>query len=183
MRFSYLSSRSTVSVMEKEEEEKRQRIPCCLTTTTSRIFFKIKSCTERKGKRKRLVFLSLLSTYSRHIYIYTYIRAYISGKRSTRYTRLLGAPLLPRVRAAVRAVCTRVRCSFFIHPRAQRRMAETRAGGLSLPRSADKSLDFCISFFLSSQQKLYVYVYFSFPFFSFVSITGGGKIYTIQGFL
>ena len=69
MRFSYLSSRSTVSVMEKEEEEKRQRIPCCLTTTTSRIFFKIKSCTERKGKRKRLVFLSLLSTYSRHIYM------------------------------------------------------------------------------------------------------------------
>lgn len=69
-----------------------------------------------KREREKLVFSS------------TYTRA-TSGKLSFDSTTpvSLAAPLLPRVRA----VCTRVRCSFFIHPRTTE--WQKRAGGLSPP--------------------------------------------------
>lgn len=156
MRLSYLSTRSTVSVrvMEKQGEKS---IACSLTTHLLQ-----NQKLPREGG-KELVFppLSLLfypRTPAVCIHIYIYIRTH---ERSTRYTRLLAAPLLPRYEQFAH-VCD-ARFSFILGRNAE---WQKRAQVVSLPRSANESLRFWISPLVQQTQVLCIYRSI-FPFFSF----------------
>lgn len=169
MRLSYLSTRSTVSVrvMEKQGEKS---IACSLTTH----LLQNQKLPREGGKNwSSLLSLSpLLPTYSRRMYTYIYIYIYIrTHERSTRYTRLLAAPLLPRYEQFAH-VCN-ARFSFILGRNAE---WQKRAQVVSLPRSANESLRFWISPLVQQTQVLYIYRSI-FPFFSFY-LDNGDKIYT-----
>lgn len=144
-----------------------------------RLFFNYASSSKSKvakrgGERTGLPssLSPLLPTYSRRMYTYTYI--YIrTHERSTRYTRLLAAPLLPRYEQFAH-VCD-ARFSFILGRNAE---WQKRAQVVSLPRSANESLRFWISPLVQQTQVLYIYIDRFFPSFHFISITGGDKIYT-----
>lgn len=146
-----------------------------------RLFFNYASSSKSKvakrgGERTGLPssLSPLLPTYSRRMYTYIYIYIYIrTHERSTRYTRLLAAPLLPRYEQFAH-VCD-ARFSFILGRNAE---WQKRAQVVSLPRSANESLRFWISPLVQQTQVLYIYIDRFFPSFHFISITGGGKIYT-----
>lgn len=159
MRLSYLSTRSTVSVrvMEKQGEKS---IACSLTTHLLQNQKLPREERERTGLPSSLS--PLLPTYSRRMYTYIYIYIYIrTHERSTRYTRLLAAPLLPRYEQFAH-VCD-ARFSFILGRNAE---WQKRAQVVSLPRSANESLRFWISPLVQQTQVIYIYRSI-FPFFSF----------------
>lgn len=159
MRLSYLSTRSTVSVrvMEKQGEKS---IACSLTTH----LLQNQKLPREEGKNWSSLLSLSSSTHVLPPYVYIYIHIYIyirTHERSTRYTRLLAAPLLPRYEQFAH-VCD-ARFSFILGRNAE---WQKRAQVVSLPRSANESLRFWISPLVQQTQVLYIYRSI-FPFFSF----------------
>lgn len=171
MRLSYLSTRSTVSVrvMEKQGEKS---IACSLTTHLLQ-----NQKLPREGGKNWSSLLSLLF-YPRtpavciHIYTYTYTYAHMSVRLDTPVC------LLPLYYRGTSSLHTCAMLVFHSSSGATQNGRNARRWSLSPARRTN----LCVSGFLLScnRRKFYICVYIDrfFPSFHFISITGGGKIYT-----
>lgn len=171
MRLSYLSTRSTVSVrvMEKQGEKS---IACSLTT---HLLQNQKLPREGEKNWSSLLSLSLLlPTYSRRMYTYIYIYTYTYAHMSVR----LDTPvcLLPLYYRGTSSLHTCAMLVFHSSSGATQNGRNARRWSLSPARRTN----LCVSGFLLScnRRKFYIYIDRFFPSFHFISITGGGKIYT-----